>query len=227
MEQLKDLLEKSQYRQYSQREVLESYSHITLTEEEEIDGIIWAKQKKEKLIQEEELRAIETENRKLFSSGQWTFNITTDYMKYRMSNVFSGKFVIDEINETLFTALCYYFSNDKNYFSITEQLGIKNPSLTKGIMLAGNFGTGKTWMMKLFSKNQRQVFHIRTAKEIANDYQGNGTESIDYVNKHKNPVNDKDSFFQPYAGLCIDDIGTEDIKTTSGIRIFIVYCGGR
>lgn len=197
---------------------MESYSHIHLTEDEKIEGEIWAKQRKEKLIQAEELKATEARNRKNMTSGIWSYVQTSEYMKYRAATLplFNGKFNIDDVNENLFSALCYYFSDDKNFYTQTELLHVQNPSLSKGIMLAGNFGTGKTWMMRLFSKNQRQVFHIRSAKDIANDYQGNGVESIDFVNKFKNPENDKASFFHPYAGLCIDDIGTEDLKNNFG-----------
>lgn len=211
-------MEKSQYQQFTLLEVLESYNHIHLTEDEKIEGEIWAKQRKEKLIQAEELKAAEARNRKNMTSGIWSYKQTSDYMKYRSATlpIFQGKFKIDEANENIFSALCYYFSDDKNFYTQTELLHVKNPSLSKGIMLAGNFGTGKTWMMKLFSKNQRQVFHVKNAKDIANDYQGNGVESADFVNKFKNPENDKASFFHPYAGLCIDDIGTEDIKNNFG-----------
>jgi DNA replication protein DnaC len=218
MEKIQDILERNQFRQFSLLEVLESYSHIHLTDDEKIEGEIWAKQKKEKLIQAEELKATEERNRKNMTSGIWSYRQTTDYMRYRAGSLpmFGGKFKIDSVNKDLFSALCYYFSDDKNFYTHSELLHIQNPSLSKGIILAGNFGTGKTWMMKLFSKNQRQVFYIRNAKDIANDYQGNGVESTDFINKFKNPENDSASFYQPYAGLCIDDIGTEDLKNNFG-----------
>lgn len=135
-----------------------------------------------------------------------------------MEQIFKEKkFILDADNSAIYELLCYYFSNDKMFLSIAENMGIPNPSLEKGILLAGNFGVGKTWLMKLFMKNQRQVFIMRNAKQIADDFEANGEDGIaDYVNKPKNPINDTSVFLQPYSGLCIDDIGTEDIKTHFG-----------
>jgi DNA replication protein DnaC len=85
-------------------------------------------------------------------------------------------------------------------------------------MLPGNCGVGKTWMMELFQRNQRQVYHLVNAKFIADNYEQNGEDKPNYEDKVKNAYNDANVFFQPYAGLCIDDIGTEDIKNFYGNR---------
>ncbi len=193
---------------------MDAYKHISLSDEEMNEAIIWAKQKKNHAIQEQKIRQREEENRKLLIETQWNYHQTKSYMAYRAANIFSG-FTIDEYNEPVFELLCLYFSNDVKFESSAENLGIANPSLSKGIMLAGTFGTGKTWMMKLFSKNQRQVFHLQNAKFIADAFSESGEDS-QFVKLHKNAVNDGSSFLQPYAGLCIDDIGTEDIKNHFG-----------
>lgn len=199
-------------------EVMQAFKHIILTHEEELEGIIWAKMKKERILQAEKLKAIQDENRKALTGFRWSYNQTKDYMIDRAERIFNRRFVIDEKNKIVFELLCYYFSQDEKFVEEATKIGIKNASLEKGIFLAGNFGTGKTWMMQLFSKNQRQVFHIRNAKHIANAFGEEGESVIEetYSNLIKNPVNDKDSFYQPYAGFCVDDMGTEDIKNHYG-----------
>lgn len=201
---------------YSLREVADSYKHIELTEDEKLEAEIWAKQKKENLLKSAELKRREEENRKMFSSG-WTFSQIESYMHYRAGNLFKGQFKLDEYNDFIFRLLCYYFTEDEAFVKLSASVGVKNPSLSKGIMLAGNFGVGKTWLMKLFSKNIRQVFHIKNAKEIADSFESGGEEIInDFIFKHRNPLNDSDAFNQPFAGLCIDDLGTESLKNHFG-----------
>lgn len=210
-------MEKLGIPQLSVREVLESYSHIDLTQEEELEGILWAKMKKEKRVQAERIKVIQEENRKSLTGFNWSYVQTKAFMLYRASNIFHKQFVIDKKNEVLFELVCRYFSNDPVFESYAAQLGMKNISLKKGIMLAGNFGTGKTWMMQLFSKNQRQVFHIRNAKYIADAFSTDGEIiSEGFSELIKNPVNDRESFFHTHAGLCIDDMGTEGLKTHYG-----------
>lgn len=201
----------------SLREVLETYSHIELTEDEVREALIWRKQKKIEEIKTAELRKREEENRKYLTATQWSFQQTDAFMRYRANQIFEGKFVVDMVNQTVFDLLCYYFSNDTTFVSMAENIGIANPSLNKGILLAGNFGVGKTWMMKLFMKNQRQVFHLYNAKYLADTYEKEGEESIEpFLVKTKNAYNDSACFYQPYAGICIDDIGTEDRKSNYG-----------
>lgn len=199
-------------------EALSLFEHITLEEHELKEAILWRKQRKESELKRINLEKRAEENRKALSGNQWSYDQTKAFMQYRAQQIFTEKkFIIDNENTMIYELLCYYFSNDKQFLSLAENLGIPNPSLEKGILLAGNFGVGKTWLMKLFAKNQRQVFFIRNAKDIADGFGANGEEALnEYLNKIKNAVNDTAVFFQPYSGLCIDDIGTEDIKTHYG-----------
>ena len=84
-------------------------------------------------------------------------------------------------------------------------LGVDNPSLDKGILLAGSYGVGKSWMMQLFARNHRQVYHIHNAKIIADSYEADGQELAERFYKNKQlPVNDSASFYHKTAGLCIE-----------------------
>src|ERR1700743_235167 len=211
--------ESNQIPKLSPREVLDSYRHIELTEDELIEATIWAKMKKEEKLKEEERKKRENENRVLFVERKWDSGTTKSFMMYRAATlpIFKGKFKLDESNDLVFKLLTYYFSSDIEFIALSNSIGIKNPSLDKGIMLAGNFGVGKTWMMQLFQKNQRQCFNVRSAKYIADTFEREGEDSFyEFINPIKNPFNDMDSFLQTNSGLCVDDIGTEDIKNHFG-----------
>ncbi len=196
---------------------MESYNHIELTEDEVIEGTIWAKRKKEALLEKQNKERIADENRKALTGYTWDVEQTAGYMMYRAAEVFKGKFQLDEYNKPIYNLLCHYFSLDERFVSLAEGMGIKNASLEKGIFLAGNFGTGKTMIMKLFSRNQRQCFEIVTARTIADAFSNDSDESLlEYIYPYKNAVNDKSRFLQPITGHCFDDLGAEEIKNHYG-----------
>lgn len=144
-------------------------------------------------------------------------------MEYRSKDLFKGNFKLDSNNKLIFDLLCKYFSDDHDFVVLANELGVDNPSLTKGILLAGTFGTGKTWMMKLFQKNKKNCFMIKNAKEISNEFQIDGQEAANtYNNKIKNAYNDAAMFYQPVCGLCIDDMGTEEIKNNYGNKSNVI-----
>jgi len=204
-------------------EVLASYNHIELTEDERLSALIDAKRKKEALLKDQarERRAAET-RRKLVEVG-WTYEQTKEYMLYRARNLFEDKFKIDQDNQLAFDLLCHYFSNSKEFVSLALNAGVPNPSLEKGLLLAGNWGTGKTWMMRLFQKNNRRVYHVVEAKDLAILYKKAGDEAIvQYKQKIKNAFNDPSVFFQTEAALCVEDIGAEDVKGNFGDKSNIV-----
>lgn len=207
----------------SLQEVLDSYSHITLTEDEVREAYIWAKRKKEAVLKQQEREAIAAENRKQLTEKGWIYEQTRAYMLFRAKELFEGKFVLDNDNEFVFNMLCHYFSNSKEFISMGVNIGIKNPSLDKGILLAGNWGVGKTWLMSLFRKNNRQVFHVEHAKDISKSFHVGGEEAIErHYNKIKNAFNDPTVFYQSYSGLCIEDIGREDIKNNYGNKTNVI-----
>lgn len=57
------------------------------------------------------------------------------------------------------------------------------------------------------------------AKDLAVSYKKFGEEGLEqYFIKHKNAFNDQAVFYQEYAGLCVDDMGREDLKANFGDR---------
>jgi DNA replication protein DnaC len=210
----------SLYPSQSAVEALDSYNHIELTDEEQAEAILWRKQKKETEIRKQELEKKANENRKALTQTRWSMNQTNAFMQYQSNNLFKDfTFSLDTFNTSVFEMLVAYFSEDEKFISLATSLGISNPNLSKGICLAGNFGVGKTVLMKLFSKNQRQSFKVISAKHIADQFESDGEDSMsEFVSLYKNPLNDYDSFLQKTSGLCIDDLGTEDLKIHFGNR---------
>src|ERR1700743_355436 len=203
----------------SLKQVLESYSHIELSEEELDEAILSAKRKKEILLEQQKIKDREAENRKLFIETAWSMKQTASYAEYRATQIFDKKFELDKNNQGVYFLLCAYFSRHSEFFSIAAVLEIENPSLEKGILLAGSFGTGKTWMMRLFSRNQRKVFTVQNAKAIADIFEATGEESIQqFVTCPSLPANDVENFCHARMGICIDDLGTEGIKMHYGNR---------
>ncbi len=206
----------------SLKEVLASYNHIELTEDEVNEALIEAKRKKDARLKELGRKLRADEARKQLSGG-WSYEQTRDYMLYRANSLFEGRFELDEHNSLIFELLCHYFSDSKEFVSIATGMGVNNPSLDKSILLAGNYGTGKTWMMSLFRKNNKRVYHVVHAKDLAKAYKKNGEEAIEqYMYKIKNPFNDPNVFYQEYSGLCVEDIGAEDPKGNYGDRPLVV-----
>jgi predicted ATPase len=203
----------------SQRELLSNYDHIELTEEEIDEALLQAKVKKSIRMEFEENQRRAEENRRALTSTRWTTEQTKSFMLYRAKQIFEKPFALDQDNQIIFDLLCHYFSEDEGFLAIAENLGVANPSLQKGIFLCGNFGVGKTWLMKLFAKNKRQVYHLHNAKQVADSFEADGEEAVrSFVQPIKNAVNDGARFYQPFTGICLDDIGTEDVKVNYGNR---------
>jgi DNA replication protein DnaC len=217
---------------------LDSYSNIELTDDEVMEAMIWRKQKKAGEMEGAKIREQEAENRKRLTAPT-TYDLVKSLMLYRAEKRFGAAFVIDKTNEVIFESLCRYFGNDKEFVAMMAAIGVENPSLDKGIFLAGNFGCGKTWMMNLFKQNQRHCFALKPAKEIANGYRDSEEPErflTDWATPLKNAYNDATVFFQPFLGVCIDDIGSEDLKNTYGNKANVIgdlielryaagYCG--
>lgn len=220
---LAEILKNPNLPELSLQEVLDSYKDIDLTDDEICEAMIGAKRKKEALLKRQELERVAAENRKKLTSRHWNFEQTKNFMKYRAEKLFEGKFKLDEYNEPVFNLLCHYFSFEEEFVAMATGMGVNNASLKKGVVLAGNFGTGKTWLMRLFQKNNRQVYHIAHAKDVAKSFHIGGEEAIEkHYSKIKNAFQDPTVLFQEYSGFCMEDIGAEDLKNNFGNKTNVI-----
>jgi predicted ATPase len=214
------------------KEVLDSYSHIDLTDDEYTQALIDAKRKKVDAIRVEEYRKFQEANRRL-RQMTWDFDVIKTFMVNRAEKIFNGKFILDENNEELFDLLCYYFISDEvNFIKLATKLGVANPTIKKGILIPGKFGCGKTWLMKLFSRNARQSFEIIRAKDISQEFLMEKNKQIPahYTRLFRNNAAEdtdlsypnEEVFNQMNLGMCIDDLGSEDKKNNFGNVVNVI-----
>lgn len=196
---------------------MENYSHIELTQEEIDCALLAAKIRKEEIQKSERLKQLEEENRRI-RSEKFDYLSASTFFGFRASKMFRFDFVLDKNNETIFEMLCYYFNNDKMFETLATAYGVKNPSLDKGLLFAGNFGVGKSIFMKLFQQNKRQCYFVREAKKVADAFVTSKEKIIpqEYLEPFENGFEDPNVFYQKYSGLCLDDIGAERIKNNYG-----------
>jgi DNA replication protein DnaC len=199
------------------KRTLANYDHISLTEQEMDIAILRAKIQKERLLEDEERKNRAEMNRKALTATKWDISQTKAFAEHMAVNRLKTTLVVDAENQVMFDFLAMYFSRDQNFHRLAAELDILNPSLDKGLLFCGNPGTGKTFLMKVFARNQRQCFQVISASQIANHYQEHGSIDV-FVELEPNALNDASYFFQPYRGLCIDDLGSEEVKNHFGSK---------
>lgn len=162
---------------------------IELDEEEMEDAIVWGKEKKFFKKQREEYRKRMDEE------------IT--YVKHTAEEIFEAYNSVFNVtgtkDESKIKNLCCYFANDSR--------GAYH--LTKGILLIGNIGNGKTTLMKSFAVNQNHGFRVVSMLDVSFDYKMNGEEGVkSYSSNYKSAPN---QYGLINYGYCFDEIGTEEI----------------
>lgn len=170
---------------------------------EETAAVIWAaRKKKRELMQIEEHRKAYNEalSRPLFPEIHSPKDLRV-FIQERTGRVLD----LDRENEAVIRKLLSYFSGIESKY--TEGMDFH-----KGILLFGGIGVGKTWPMEMLRENPHAPFMMRTAWEIANEFQEKevGVKVIEkYATVLPNQHNNR-FFSLPHIGLCIDDAGTEN-----------------
>ena len=117
------------------------------------------------------------------------------------------KFVVDDSNRDIIRFLMLYFNNSPLALDVFPD---RNYSLEKNILLCGNVGVGKTFLMDVFSlylkkvNNGCQFAYYKTISQtqLLNHYKQHN--NIDYYTFH---TSDSDSFEGKPFSLCLNDIG--------------------
>ena len=119
-------------------------------------------------------------------------------------------FILDDNNTAIIHKLCHYFSASPQ----ATDLGL---SLSKGILLAGGVGTGKTTIMKAFRDNPLQSFALISSRLISFDFADQGFPLIRHYSRPITiPAN---QFGQSRLGTCFDDLGTDDERKHYGDKL--------
>lgn len=201
---------------------LDRYKDVPLSDEEITAALLDALMRKDRKLEQDRSEELARKNRALFTQKSWTMDQTRSFIKYRMAKL-TKRFVVDEKNEAIMEVLAAYFSEDPSFVNLATASGVLGADLDKGILLAGTVGIGKTTIMQLFSKNHRRVYKVISAADIARNFVAMGAQYIETMsNKEVLPVNDYDNLYQDFAGVCIDDAGSEMIKNNYGNKANVI-----
>ena len=119
-------------------------------------------------------------------------------------------FILDDNNTAIIHKLCHYFSASPK----AADLGL---SLSKGILLAGGVGTGKTTIMKAFRDNPLQSFTLISSRQISFDF---ATRGFPLFSHHSQPISiPTNQFGHSRLGTCFDDLGTDDERKHYGEKL--------
>lgn len=130
-------------------------------------------------------------------------------------------FKSDDENKQVMGLLNLYFSEDPAFVEKAKEytdtlLGAHNLkfSLSKGILLFGPVGCGKTTLMRLFSVNPNSSFSVVSSRKVAADFakKEGGESLIEELYCGTVPVYAHNYFGQTEIGICFDDLGTEQNK---------------
>ena len=186
------------------------FDEITLTEEETNYAIYDARCTK---YYEEKERKEKQQRAKLLLDCLTPFTCS-QLKEYVLQN--NPQFRIDGQSEKVFNLLCQYFANDPAF----EKSGF---SLTKGIMLTGPVGVGKTEFLRIFSKNKRQCFHLLSVYEIEAACQKQGVETFQtYIGMVPGWGSKPEFFYQRSVGWAFDDLGRESIVFDFGNKSDVI-----
>lgn len=123
-------------------------------------------------------------------------------------------FVLDDDNTGVVKSLCLYFTDDIRF---ETQYGF---DLTKGIVLFGTVGVGKTVLMSAFRNNQKQSFQVVACQDVESTYARIGDDKKDDTGElglkkfyNNVPLSATNQYGQNDLGFLFDDLGQENTRT--------------
>jgi len=171
-----------------QIKILENFDHIELSDEEAIEGLRLAREQKDLRLKRE---AYNERIKAQRASKSFSFD--------ELIKLFEMQYEIDPSNQEPVRQICMYFANDSNF----------KGDLSKGLLLMGGVGVGKTSIMKFFIKNQRLSYRVDACRDIETNYSAYGDEWLDKLSFMIPIASNSDYFGHQEIGLCFDDLGTE------------------
>lgn len=184
---------------------------VELDENELAFAIIEAKHKKRAFLKMQENDKVRREKASKLMTQFTPDGLIIDCEQFFYDR-FKTQFVFDDDNKVIVYELAKYFSND-------ESFNRGDYNLNKGILLMGNVGRGKSWLMSFFQKNKKRCFTIKPCNEVADEYLVYKDDVMKmYSTPVEKPLHDPAVYFQKFIGYCFDDLGTEEIKNAFGSK---------
>lgn len=110
----------------------------------------------------------------------------------------------------------------KWYFTKDTRFSDAGYSLSKGLILFGPVGCGKTTLMKAFTKNPQQSYTVVSCRKLADQYKQEGMNGIyKYFDTVKNNMPHL-YYGHTQLGWCFDDLGTESNKKNYGDELNVM-----
>ncbi|MDP3462641.1 MAG: hypothetical protein Q8S18_07630 [Bacteroidales bacterium] len=157
----------------------------------------------------------------------------------RASVLAGHPFIIDDHNRDVIHQLCLYFtsqpetrnsqpetlnpqpetrnSQPETHQQINESTNQQSLNPTKGLLLAGGVGCGKTTIMRAFSSNPLSTYRVIPARIISFQYAEHGIHIIrEFTRSESIPIN---QYGHTETGICFDDLGTEEERKHFGDSI--------
>lgn len=166
----------------------EQFQGIELSEDEQKEALRLAREKKFFLQREIEYKKSLA---KAFEPAKFKADEIYQY--------FLLQYKVDSDNKEIVSQLCLYFANDSRF----------KGDLSKGIIIFGGVGVGKTSLMKFFMRNQIYSYRLISCRDIETEFAMEGDNSVDYYSTNPTIPNNSNPFGHQQIGFCFDDIGTE------------------
>lgn len=177
---------------------------VELTEEELQAAIRVAKEMKLLQIRKEKYWE------KVTASSQCAdFAFEDLYSALKQSRNPKGKqYVIDSDNERQALQLCYYFAGDERF----------EGDLSKGILLMGGLGVGKSHLMSTFFHNQIRCYKMVSCRKIEGDWntwnaKTEAQDPIEFYSREISVAVNSNRFGHQQIGVCFDDLGVETVPS--------------
>ena len=132
-------------------------------------------------------------------SSKYNYPEILAWLELKAKQDYGDKFQFLEQDIDNITKLIAYFLNDEE---TTNQLGI---DLTKGILLSGPVGSGKTTLMTLmkYVTQKENKFYLKTCRDISFEFIKEGYEIIHRYSRGSYSQSE-------YKNYCFDDLGVEN-----------------
>jgi hypothetical protein len=138
--------------------------------------------------EQRELEKKEVELKQAKLKEAWTANQMFKLLRWTSEVEEGKKLIVNDYTMPLIKAMCYFLSEDERFES---ELGF---SLSKGIMIRGISGLGKTHVVKCLSKNELHPILVVSMIEIAHDIKSSGEYNLP----------------SGYSKFYLDDVGSEE-----------------